>query len=76
MSANAKMRMAGTKRPKTEYNSGLLEFRQARHHISENMTAKIMMKVPTPIPKIRVEVVVCELAVYKSMRRVRIIFSI
>ena len=45
-----------------EYSSGLLELRQARHQTIAKMTAIMMISVPIPIPKMRVELVVCALA--------------
>ena len=69
VTAKASIRMPGTSRPTSEYSYGFAEFLQARHHIIENTTAMIMIKVPTPMPRTRAEVVVCDSAVWMSNAR-------
>lgn len=56
VNANAKIKITGTSSPISEYSYGLLEFRQARHHIIENITAMMIIRVPTPIPRTLVDV--------------------
>jgi len=57
VNTNAIIKITGTKTPNKEYSSGLLELRQAKHQIIENMIAIMIIKVPTPTPRTRAEVV-------------------
>lgn len=49
---NMIINITGTTKPNIEYTSGLDELRHNRHHSTLKTIARIIMNVPTPIPKI------------------------
>ena len=58
ITAKISINTAGRSNPSSENSSGFDEFRHAKHHITEKITAIIIINVPKPNPRILIDDVV------------------